>query len=89
MLTGQLVDAGTVSADLNGFAAVALRWRHDRIPPPSCKPLPRSGMAFGGSSAGTNRSAGLRLQSVEKRFRVGVVVADPWSGEGSEHTKLL
>jgi hypothetical protein len=28
-LTGQLVDAGTVSADLNGFAAVALRWRHE------------------------------------------------------------
>jgi hypothetical protein len=24
-LTGQLVDAGTVAADLNGFAAVALR----------------------------------------------------------------
>jgi hypothetical protein len=28
-LTGQLVDAGTVSADLNGFSAVALRWRHE------------------------------------------------------------
>ena len=28
-LTGQLVDAGTVAADLNGFAAVALRWRHE------------------------------------------------------------
>lgn len=28
-LTGQLVDAGTVVADLNGFAAVALRWRHE------------------------------------------------------------
>jgi hypothetical protein len=28
-LTGQLVDAGTVSAHLNGFAAVALRWRHE------------------------------------------------------------
>jgi hypothetical protein len=28
-LMGQLVDAGTLSADLNGFAAVALRWRHE------------------------------------------------------------
>ena len=28
-LTGQLVDAGTVSADLNGLSAVALRWRHE------------------------------------------------------------
>jgi hypothetical protein len=28
-LTGQLVDAGTLSADLKGFAAVALRWRHE------------------------------------------------------------
>jgi hypothetical protein len=28
-LTGQLVDAGMVYADLNGFAAVALRWRHE------------------------------------------------------------
>jgi hypothetical protein len=28
-LTGQLVDPGTVSADLNGFSAVALRWRHE------------------------------------------------------------
>jgi hypothetical protein len=28
-LTGQLVDAGTVSAELKGFAAVALRWRHE------------------------------------------------------------
>ncbi len=28
-LTGQLVDAGTVSADLNGFSAMALRWRHE------------------------------------------------------------
>jgi hypothetical protein len=28
-LTGQLVDAGTVSADLNGFSAVALRWRQE------------------------------------------------------------
>ena len=29
-LTSQLVDAGTVSADFNGFAAVALRWRHEQ-----------------------------------------------------------
>jgi hypothetical protein len=28
-LTGQLVDAGTVAADFNGFSAVALRWRHE------------------------------------------------------------
>ena len=28
-LTVQLVDAGTVSADLNGFSAVALRWRQE------------------------------------------------------------
>jgi len=28
-LTGQLVDAGTVSAELKGFAAVTLRWRHE------------------------------------------------------------
>ena len=28
-LKGQLEDAGLVSADLNGFAAVALRWRHE------------------------------------------------------------
>ena len=28
-LTGQFVDAGTVAADLNGFSAVALRWRHE------------------------------------------------------------
>ena len=28
-LTVQLVDADTVVADLNGFAAVALRWRHE------------------------------------------------------------
>ena len=34
-------------------------------------------------------SAGLRLHGVEQRFRVGVVVAHPWPGEGSEHTQLL
>ena len=28
-LTGRLVDAGTMAADLNGFSAVALRWRHE------------------------------------------------------------
>jgi hypothetical protein len=28
-LTGQLVEAGPVAADINGFSAVALRWRHE------------------------------------------------------------
>ena len=28
-LTGQLVDAGPVAADFNGFSAVTLRWRHE------------------------------------------------------------
>jgi len=28
-LTAQLVDAGSVSEDLNGFAALSLRWRHE------------------------------------------------------------
>ena len=102
-LTGQLVDAGTVSADLNGFAAVALRWRHEPdaavamlvVVPIHERAYPQAGLCHalewppGGSPAGINRSAGLRLQGVEKRLRVGVVVADPWSGERSEHTQLL
>jgi hypothetical protein len=46
-------------------------------------------MAAGGSPAGINRSAGLRLQGVEQRFRVGVVVADPWSGERPEYPQRL
>ena len=46
-------------------------------------------MAAVGSPAGINRSARLRLQGVEQRFRVGVVVADPWSGERSEYPQLF
>ena len=94
-LTGQLVDAGTVAADLNGFAAVALRWRHEPdtavavlivVPAHKCC-HPAAGLFHALEwPSGVVRPV---FQSVEQRFRVGVVVADPWSGERSEYPKLL
>ena len=94
-LTGQLVDAGTVAADLNGFAAVALRWRHEPdtavavlivVPAHKCCHPAASLCHALEWPPGVVRPV---FQGVEQRFRVGVVVADPWSGEGSEHTQLL
>jgi len=51
---GQLVDAGTVWADLNGFATVSLRWRNEPdaadiptphlIGPPGLQPRHRTGL---------------------------------------------
>jgi hypothetical protein len=93
-LTGQLVDVGTVSADLNGFAAVALRWRHEPdaavavliVVPIHERTYPQAGLLH--ALEWPPRVVRPVFQGVEKRFRVGVVVADPWPGEGSEYPKL-
>ena len=94
-LTGQLVDAGTVAADLNGFAAVALRWRHEPdaavvvlvVVPIHKRIYPQAGLLY--ALEGTRGVVRPVFQGVEQRLRVGVVVADPWSGERPEYLKLL
>jgi hypothetical protein len=94
-LAGQLVNAGMVAADFNGFAAVALRWRHEPdaavavlvvVPAHKCCHPAASLCHALEWLPGVVRPV---LQGVEKRFRVGVVVADPWSGERPEYPKLL
>jgi hypothetical protein len=59
------------------------------MPVPTRKPQPCRPTAGWDNPVDTNRTAGMRLQGVEQRFRVGVVVADPWPREGSQHTQLL
>jgi hypothetical protein len=94
-LTGQLVDAGPVAADFNGFSAVALRWRHEPdaavavlivVPAHKCC-YPAASLCH--ALEGTRGVVRPVFQGVEKRLRVGVVVADPWSGERPEYPKLL
>ena len=94
-LTGQLVDVGTVSEDLNGFAAVALRWRHEpdaAVAVLVVVPIHERTYLQAGLFHTLEWPPGVvrpLLQGVEQRFRIGVVVADPWPGEGSEHAQLL
>ena len=94
-LTGQLIDAGAVSADLNGFSAVALRWRHEPdaavavlvVVPIHKRTYPQAGLLH--ALEGTRGVVRPVFHGAEQRLRVGVVVADPWSGERSEYPKLL
>ncbi len=48
---------------------------------------PHAGLVFAGEWPA--RVVGLVLHRSEQGFRVGVVVGDPWPGEGSEHAHLL
>lgn len=90
-----LIDVGTVSADCSGFSAVVLSWRHESD---STVPLPIVVQAdercHPGAGLFTARewSAGVVrpvFHLAEQGFGVGVVVADPWPAEGSEHTQFL
>jgi len=48
---------------------------------------PLAGLAFAGEW--TAWVVGPVLDRAEQGFRVGVVVGDPWPGEGSQHPHLL
>jgi hypothetical protein len=73
-----LIDLGALAADRRGLSAVAPA--HERCDPGTRLP------SAGEWPAGVVQPI---LQRAEPRLRVGVVVANSWPGEGSEHTQLL
>lgn len=89
-----LVDAGTVAADRNVFSAVALGWRHEPdaaiaglivILAHECR---HPGASLPGAAKWPAWVIRPVFHGAEHRLRIGVVVADPRSGEGTEHTQF-
>jgi hypothetical protein len=93
--TGLLVNFGKVLADFNALAAMGLVGRHESdaamplfvILPVDKRHDPSAGLAF--ASKRPARVIASLLDGSQQGFRVRVVVGDPWSGNGSEHTHLL
>ena len=84
-----------MAADCHGLSAVPLGWGHKSdaavavllVVPAHERCHSGAGFRHAGEwPAGVVRPI---LHRAEQRLRVGVVVAHPWSGEGSEHTQLL
>ena len=94
-LASLLVDTGAVTTEFNGLTAVALIRRHEpdgTVAVPVVVPVhectgPAAGLLL--AAEGTPGVVRSVFDRGEQRLRVGVVVADPWSGEGPEHTQLL
>jgi hypothetical protein len=94
-LTGLLIDAGTVAADRNGFPAETLRWRHEPdaavavlvVVPLHERHHPAAGLVL--VAAWPSWVIRPVFDRSEQRLREGLFVADPRSGEGSEHPELL
>ena len=94
-LAGLLIDTGTVPADTTGLTAVALIRRHEpdgAVAVPMVVPVhefrhPAAGFFL--AAEGTPGVVRSVLDRAEQLLRVGVVVTDPRSGEGSEHAELL
>ncbi len=89
------VDNSPLAADLNRIPVVTLDGRHEFDPavavlvvvPVDAFADPLTGLVFRGKwLSGVFRSV---LHCSEQGFGVRVVVGDPWSGEGSEHTQFL
>lgn len=94
-LASLFVDIDPVIADLIGLAAMPLGGRHEPdsavavivvVPVHECR-HPEAGVVL--AAERSNGVIRLVLERAEQRFRVRVVLADPWSGEGSEHTQRL
>lgn len=94
-MAGQLIHAGTVAADLNGLSAVTLSGRHEPdaavaalvVVPVHESRHPQAGFFL--AAKGPPGVVGSVLDRAEQRLRVGVVVADPGPGEGTEDPQLL
>ena len=91
-LAGLLVDDVPVAANLDGLTAVTLLSRHELdaavavlvVLPVDERDDPLTGLLFGCKwLAGVIRPI---FHCPEQVFRVGVLVSNPWPGEGSEHT---
>ena len=84
-----------MAADGNGFSAVALGLRNE--PDAAVAKLVglpdnerrHSGAGYPHALQRKPRVVRAVFHGAEQRLGVGVVVADPWPGEGSEHTQLL
>jgi len=94
-LAGGLVDLGSLLADCGGGSTVVLVGRHEldaAVAVPVVVPIekgrhPFAGLVFAGEWP--SGVVGPVLDRSEQGFRVGVVVGDPWPGEGSQHPHLL
>ena len=92
---GLLVDIGSLLTDCGGGSAVALMGRDEfdaAVAVPVVVPIhksrhPLAGFVFSGEWPA--RVVGSVFDRSEQGFRVGVVVGDPWPGEGSQHPHLL
>ena len=94
-LTGLFVQLGSLAADRNGLTAVALIGRHEPdaavavlvvVPVHECT-SPGAGLFHAAEwPSGVVRPV---FRGAEQRLRVGVVVADPRSGERPQDTQLL
>jgi len=94
-LASLFVDTGPVTTDLVGLAAVALVGRHEPdgavavvvvVPVHECR-HPQASLFL--TAEGTSGIVRPVFHRAEQGFGVGVVVADPGSGEGPEHAQLL
>ena len=94
-LAGLLIDLGTMPADRCGSSAVALIRRHEpdgAVAVPMVVPVHKcAGPTEGLLQAAEGPPGVVRpvLDRAEQGFRVGVDVADPSPGEGSENPQLL
>ena len=94
-LASLFVDLGALPADCDGGTAVTLVRRYELdaavtvavVVPVHKSRYPLASLLLAGErSAGVIRSI---LGCAKQGFRIGIVVADPWPGEGSQHTQLL
>ena len=92
---GCLVDISSLLADSRGGSDVTLMGGDEfdaAVPVSVVVPVhkrchPHAGLVFAGEWPAV--VVGPILDRSEQEFRVGIVVADPWSGEGSENAHLL
>ena len=94
-LASLFVDLGAFPADGDGGTAVALV-RCDELDAAVTVavvvPVHKSRYPLARLRLAGERPAwviGPELDCAKQGFRVGIVVADPWPGEGSQHTQLL
>ena len=84
-----------MTADLHGISTVALVGSYEldaAVPLPVVVPVNKRRHPLAGSLR-ASKWPDWAIRTVfgrpEQRFRVGVVIRHPWSGEGPEHTLLL
>ncbi len=92
---GFLVDLRSLLANGLGGSTVSLMGRHEfdaAVVVPVVVPIHKWCRPFAGLFLAGKGAAGVVgpvFDRTEQGFRVGVVVGDPWPGEGSEHPHLL